>query len=119
MIVLYFGALSQMGPLRVLVILLFSVVGILGSYSVAWFGIRVNTYANSRTAFASLAGNAFPVSEIPLRADVGGGITLVLAAVFFAIALAFAHRSFYGMRIGSPEVAAALAETMIEGRPTR
>ncbi len=57
-IVLYFGVLSGLGPLRVGIILLFSVVGILGSYGVAWFGIRVNTYANSRTAFASLEGHA-------------------------------------------------------------
>src|SRR6185503_12267510 len=53
-IVLYFGLLSHLEPMRVAIILLFSVIGILGSYSVAWFGIRVNTYANSRTAFASL-----------------------------------------------------------------
>ena len=55
-IVLYFGLLSGLGVERVVIILLFSVIGILGSYSVAWFGIRVNTYANSRTAFASLEG---------------------------------------------------------------
>ena len=55
-IVLYFGVLSGMDAQRVLIILLFSVVGILGSYTVAWFGIRVNTYANSRTAFASFGG---------------------------------------------------------------
>ena len=53
-IVLYFGALQHMAAQRVLVILLFSLVGIGGSYGVAWFGIRVNTFANSRTAFASL-----------------------------------------------------------------
>ena len=60
-IVLYFGFLSGMDAGRVLIILLFSVVGILGSYGVAWFGIRVNTYANSRTAFASLEGRPYPV----------------------------------------------------------
>ena len=72
-IVLYFGVLSGMDAARVLIILLFSVVGILGSYGVAWFGIRVNTYANSRTAFASLSGKPYPVSEIPLRAGMSVG----------------------------------------------
>ena len=67
-IVLYFGVLSGLEPFRVAIILLFSVVGILGSYSVAWFGIRVNTYANSRTAFASLEGKPYPVYAIPLKA---------------------------------------------------
>ena len=62
-IVLYFGVLSGMDAQRVLIILLFSVVGILGSYGVAWFGIRVNTYANSRTAFASLTGKPYSVSR--------------------------------------------------------
>jgi len=56
------------------IILLFSVVGILGSYSVAWFGIRVNTYANSRTAFASLEGKPFGVYAIPLRAGMSIGM---------------------------------------------
>jgi K(+)-stimulated pyrophosphate-energized sodium pump len=55
-IVLYFGVLTGLEPFRVAIILLFSLVGIAGSYAVAWFGIRVNTYANSRTAFASLEG---------------------------------------------------------------
>jgi len=50
------------------IILLFSLVGIAGSYGVAWFGIRVNTFANSRTAFASLPGKPYPVYRIPLEA---------------------------------------------------
>ncbi len=69
-IVLYFGVLSALEPLRVVIILLFSVIGILGSYSVAWFGIRVNTYANSRTAFASLEGRAVSRST-PFRSRPG------------------------------------------------
>src|SRR6476469_3368471 len=60
-IILYFGVLSHMEPFRVVIILLFSLVGIAGSYGVAWFGIRVNTFANSRTAFASLEGRPFPL----------------------------------------------------------
>src|SRR6202789_837200 len=65
-IVLYFGVLQQMEAMRVGIILAFSLVGIAGSYGVAWFGIRVNTFANSRTAFASLPGKPYPVYQIPL-----------------------------------------------------
>ena len=64
--VVYFGFLRHFDAMRVLIILFFSVVGILGSYSVAWFGIRVNTYANSRTAFASLEGRPYPVYALSL-----------------------------------------------------
>src|SRR5262249_10528073 len=60
-IVLYFGALLKFEAVKVLIILAFSLVGIAGSYGVAWFGIRINTFANSRTAFASLEGKPFPV----------------------------------------------------------
>ncbi len=55
----YFGILSDFTAVKVIVILIFSIIGILGSYGVAWFGIRINTYANSRTAFASLRGKPF------------------------------------------------------------
>ena len=65
--VLYFGLLQHMEAIKVVIILLFSLVGIAGSYGVAWFGIRVNTFANSRTAFASLTGKAFPCNSIPLQ----------------------------------------------------
>jgi len=67
-IVFYFGFLQRMEPVRVVIILLFSLIGIGGSYGVAWYGIRINTFANSRTAFASLRGMPFPIMEIPLRA---------------------------------------------------
>ena len=67
-IVLYFGVLLKFEAARVLIILFFSLVGILGSYGVAWFGIRVNTFANSRTAFASLGGRPYPIYAIPLKA---------------------------------------------------
>jgi K(+)-stimulated pyrophosphate-energized sodium pump len=66
-IAVYFGVLEHMEATRVAIILLFSLVGIAGSYGVAWFGIRVNTFANSRTAFASLTGKAYPCNSIPLR----------------------------------------------------
>src|SRR5262249_58837390 len=68
----YFGVLQQFEPIKVVIILLFSLIGIGGSYGVAWFGIRINTFANSRTAFASLGGEPFSVFPIPLQA--GGGI---------------------------------------------
>src|SRR5215469_12682828 len=67
-ILLYFGILHhEYGAAKVIVILAFSLVGIAGSYGVAWFGIRVNTFANSRTAFASLKGKPYPCYAIPLR----------------------------------------------------
>src|SRR5881296_459013 len=72
-IVLYFGALLKFEAMKVLIILAFSLVGIGGSYGVAWFGIRINTFANSRTAFASLAGRPFPVFAIPLKAGMSIG----------------------------------------------
>ncbi len=65
--VFYFGVLQHMGALKVVIILLFSLIGIAGSYGVAWFGIRVNTFANSRAAFASLRGKPFPIYAIPLQ----------------------------------------------------
>ena len=113
-IVLYFGVLSGMDALRVTIILLFSVVGILGSYSVAWFGIRVNTYANSRTAFASLRGVPYPVYEIPLRAGMSVGMLLIsveLLIMLFILLFVpgdYAGPCFIGFAIGESLGAAAL-----------
>src|SRR5438874_1473360 len=76
-IVVYFGFLQHFDAFRVVIILLFSLIGIAGSYGVAWFGIRINTFANSRTAFASLRGEAFPVYAIPLKAGMSIGILLI------------------------------------------
>ena len=76
-IILYFGFLRHMDALQVFIILLFSIIGICGSYGVAWFGIRVNTFANSRTAFASLPGKPFPIYRIPLSAGMSIGMMLV------------------------------------------
>jgi len=64
--IFYFGVLRHFDALKVVVILLFSLIGIAGSYGVAWFGIRINTFANSRTAYASLKGKPFPCYAIPL-----------------------------------------------------
>jgi K(+)-stimulated pyrophosphate-energized sodium pump len=113
-IVLYFGVLEAMEVGRVLIILLFSVVGILGSYSVAWFGIRVNTYANSRTAFASLAGKPYPVYAIPLKAGMSIGMLLIsvelLIMLFILLFIPgdYAGACFIGFAIGESLGAAAL-----------
>ena len=113
-IVLYFGLLSGLGTMRVLIILLFSVVGILGSYSVAWFGIRVNTYANSRTAFASLEGKPYPVYAIPLRSGMSVGMMLIsvelLIMLFILLFIPgdYAGPCFIGFAIGESLGAAAL-----------
>ncbi|PYR63859.1 MAG: sodium-translocating pyrophosphatase [Acidobacteria bacterium] len=96
------------------IILLFSVVGILGSYSVAWFGIRVNTYANSRTAFASLEGKAYPVYAIPLRSGMSVGMMLIsvelLIMLFILLFIPgdYAGPCFIGFAIGESLGAAAL-----------
>src|SRR5262245_41397611 len=66
--VIYFGLLRDMALVKVAIIIIFSLIGIGGSYIVAWFGIRVNTFANSRTAFAALEGRPFPCYAIPLKA---------------------------------------------------
>jgi K(+)-stimulated pyrophosphate-energized sodium pump len=113
-IVLYFGLLSGLGVERVVIILLFSVIGILGSYSVAWFGIRVNTYANSRTAFASLEGKAYPVYAIPLRSGMSVGMMLIsvelLIMLFILLFIPgdYAGPCFIGFAIGESLGAAAL-----------
>ncbi len=113
-IVLYFGLLSGLGVERVAIILLFSVIGILGSYSVAWFGIRVNTYANSRTAFASLEGKAYPVYAIPLRSGMSVGMMLIsvelLIMLFILLFIPgdYAGPCFIGFAIGESLGAAAL-----------
>src|SRR3954468_7482861 len=96
------------------IILLFSVVGILGSYSVAWFGIRVNTYANSRTAFASLAGKPYPVYAIPLRAGMSIGMLLISIELLIMLLILlfipgdYAGPCFIGFAIGESLGAAAL-----------
>ena len=90
----YFGWLSPVPgksvALTLPIILGFSLVGIAGSYGVAWFGIRVNTFANSRTAFASLPGKPYPVYQIPLEAGMSIGMMLISRrtadhAVYFAV----------------------------------
>ncbi|HKY06434.1 MAG TPA: sodium-translocating pyrophosphatase, partial [Blastocatellia bacterium] len=113
-IVLYFGVLVGFDALRVIVILLFSLVGIAGSYGVAWFGIRVNTFANSRTAFASLGGRPYPLYAIPLRAGMSIGMLLIsvelliMLCILLFIPREYAGPCFIGFAIGESLGAAAL-----------
>ncbi len=99
---------------KVLIIVLFSIVGILGSYSVAWFGIRINTYANSRTAFAALKGMPFPTMAIPLKAGMSIGMLLIsveLVMMLFILLFVpgdYAGPCFIGFAIGESLGAAAL-----------
>jgi K(+)-stimulated pyrophosphate-energized sodium pump len=113
-IVFYFGFLSGMPAYKVIIILLFSVIGICGSYGVAAFGMRVNTFANSRTAFASLRGKAYPCYDIPLQAGMSIGMLLVsVELTMMLIILLFiphdlAGPCFIGFAIGESLGAAAL-----------
>jgi K(+)-stimulated pyrophosphate-energized sodium pump len=112
--VLYFGVLEHMEAIKVIVILLFSVLGIAGSYSVAWYGIRVNTFANSRTAFASLRGNSYPCYQIPLRAGMSIGMVLISVELLIMLCILlfipgdYAGPCFIGFAIGESLGAAAL-----------
>jgi K(+)-stimulated pyrophosphate-energized sodium pump len=113
-IVLYFGVLRHFEVPRVVIILVFSLVGIAGSYGVAWFGIRVNTFANSRTAFASLPGKPYPVYQIPLEAGMSIGMMLIsvelLIMLFILLFIPgdYAGPCFIGFAIGESLGAAAL-----------
>ena len=113
-IVLYFGVLRHYEAARVAMILFFSVVGILGSYGVAWFGIRVNTFANSRTAFASLRGKPYPIYQIPLRAGMSIGMMLISVELLMMLIILlfvpgdYAGPCFIGFAIGESLGAAAL-----------
>lgn len=113
-IVLYFGFLLKFEILRVIIILLFSLVGIAGSYGVAWFGIRVNTFANSRTAFASLEGKPFPIYAIPLKAGMSIGMLLISVELLIMLCILlfipgdYAGPCFIGFAIGESLGAAAL-----------
>ena len=113
-IVFYFGVLSHFDATKVLIIVLFSIIGICGSSGVAWFGIRVNTFANSRAAFASLRGKPYPCYDIPLKAGMSIGMLLVsVELVIMLIILLFIPGSysgpcFIGFAIGESLGAAAL-----------
>ena len=112
-IVVYF-VLTGLEIPKILIILVFSLIGMLGSYGVAAFGIRINTLANSRTAFAGLRGKGFPVSEIPLRAGMSVGMMLISVELLFMLAILLfipstvAGACFLGFAIGESLGAAAL-----------
>jgi K(+)-stimulated pyrophosphate-energized sodium pump len=113
-IVLYFGVLQHNDASRVVIILLFSLVGIAGSYGVAWFGIRVNTFANSRTAFAGLRGKPYPIYAIPLKAGMSIGMMLISVELLIMLCILLfipgelAGACFIGFAIGESLGAAAL-----------
>src|SRR5712691_9653474 len=113
-IVFYFGFLMSLEAFKVLIILAFSLIGIGGSYAVAWFGIRVNTFANSRTAFASLSGKMFPCYAIPLKAGMSIGMLLISVELFIMLCILlfipgdYAGPCFIGFAIGESLGAAAL-----------
>jgi K(+)-stimulated pyrophosphate-energized sodium pump len=101
-------------PFKVAVILLFSLIGIAGSYGVAWFGIRVNTFANSRAAFAGLEGRPFPIHAIPLKAGMSIGMLLISVELLIMLCILlfipgdYAGSCFIGFAIGESLGAAAL-----------
>jgi len=113
-ILLYFGVLLHYGPVRVPIILAFSVLGMAGSYGVAWFGIRVNTFANSRTAFASLPGKPYPIYRIPISAGMSIGMMLISVELLMMLIILlfvpgdYAGPCFIGFAIGESLGAAAL-----------
>ncbi len=112
-IVIYFG-ISNYAPFQIAIILIFSLIGIAGSYSVAWFGIRLNTLANSRSAFSSLTGKAVQVNRIPLKAGISIGMFLISVELFMMLAILlfipgdYAGPCFVGFAIGESLGAAAL-----------
>jgi K(+)-stimulated pyrophosphate-energized sodium pump len=117
-IVLYFGVLSPVPdkPIAVTlpIIVLFSIIGMAGSYGVAWFGIRVNTFANSRTAFAGLRGKPYPIYQIPLEAGMSIGMMLISVELLMMLIILlfipgdYAGPCFIGFAIGESLGAAAL-----------
>ena len=126
-ILLYFGVLLKYEAARVIIILAFSIVGIAGSYGVAWFGIRVNTFANSRTAFASLGGKPYPIYRIPLSAGMSIGMMLIsvelliMLFILLFVPAAYAGPCFIGFAIGEslgaagPLQCAAMIQAMRSG----
>jgi K(+)-stimulated pyrophosphate-energized sodium pump len=110
----YFYVLQDFEFIKVAIILVFSLIGIGGSYGVAWFGIRINTYANSRTAFAGLRGRPFPIYDIPLKAGMSIGMLLISVELFMMLCILlfvpadYAGACFIGFAIGESLGAAAL-----------
>src|SRR3954454_19565853 len=112
--IFYFAVLRNFDSLKVAVILLFSLIGIGGSYGVAWFGIRINTFANSRTAYASLKGKPYPIYAIPLKAGMSIGMLLISVELVMMLCILlflprdYAGACFIGFAIGESLGASAL-----------
>ncbi len=112
--IFYFGVLRHFQAQKVIVILLFSLLGIAGSYGVAWFGIRINTFANSRTAYASLKGKPYPIYAIPLKAGMSIGMLLISVELMMMLCILlflprdYAGACFIGFAIGESLGASAL-----------
>ena len=112
--IFYFGFLRHFEAGKVAIIIAFSLVGIAGSYGVAWFGIRINTFANSRTAFASLRGKPYPVYAIPLKAGMSIGMLLIsvelllMLMILLFVPADYAGSCFIGFAIGESLGASAL-----------
>jgi len=113
-IVFYFGYLRNFDFGKLVIILIFSIIGILGSYGVAWFGMRINTYANSRTAFSVLKGYPFPAMDIPLRAGISIGTLLISVELIIMLVILlfipgeYSGPCFIGFAIGESLGASAL-----------
>src|SRR4051794_17062698 len=111
---IYFYTLRGYDLTKVITILIFSLIGIAGSYGVAWFGIRVNTFANSRTAFAALRGKPFPTYAIPLKSGISIGMLLIsvelvlMLGILLFVPRDYAGPCFIGFAIGESLGAAAL-----------
>jgi K(+)-stimulated pyrophosphate-energized sodium pump len=112
--IFYFAILRNFDSLKVAVIILFSLIGIGGSYGVAWFGIRINTFANSRTAYASLKGKPYPIYAIPLKAGMSIGMLLISVELVMMLCILlflprdYAGACFIGFAIGESLGASAL-----------
>src|SRR5580765_8381854 len=112
--IFYFGVLRNFSSVKVAVIILFSLIGIAGSYGVAWFGIRINTFANSRTAYASLKGKPYPIYAIPLKAGMSIGMLLIsvelimMLLILLVLPRDLAGACFIGFAIGESLGASAL-----------
>lgn len=113
-IFVYFQFLVDLGIGKVLIVLLFSLIGMAGSYGVAWYGIRLNTFANSRTAFASLKGKPYPCYDIPIRSGMSIGMVLISVELFMMLFIMLflpgdiAGACFIGFAIGESLGASAL-----------
>ncbi|MBK5267668.1 MAG: sodium-translocating pyrophosphatase, partial [Acidimicrobiia bacterium] len=114
-IFVYFGFLNTTGGWgRVVIVLLFAIIGMAGSYGIAWYGIRLNTFANSRTSFAALEGKPFKVYDIPMRSGMSVGMVLISTELIMMLAILMflpadiATSCFLGFAIGESLGASAL-----------